>query len=69
MDEISFQGLPPVLGSHRILFQAPAVVSKKVYIPPALVELFHNTSVLVKVYTLFFTQISTVMWKTVQVWT
>ena len=42
MDEWSFQKLPPVLGSHCIPFQAPAVVSKKVYIPLALVVLFHN---------------------------
>ena len=42
MDERFFQGLPPVLGSHRILFQAPAVVNEKVYIPPASVMLFYN---------------------------
>ena len=41
MDERSFWGLPPVLGSPCILFQAPAVVSEKVYIPLALVALFH----------------------------
>lgn len=58
MDERSFQGLPPVLGSHCIPFQAPAVVSEKVYIPPALVSLFHNANVLVEVITLLFTQIS-----------
>ena len=48
MDERSFQELPFVLGSHHILFQAPAVVSEKVYIPLALVVLFHNANVLVK---------------------
>ena len=40
MAERSFQGLFPVLGSYHILFQAPAVVRERVYIPPALVELF-----------------------------
>ena len=34
--------------SHRILFQAPAVVSKKVYIPPTLVALFHYSNVSLK---------------------
>ena len=42
MDKRSFQELPSVLSSHRIPFQAPAVVSEKVYISPALVALFHN---------------------------
>ena len=59
MDESSFQGLPPVFGSNHILFQAPAVASKKVYIPLALKELFHNVNVLVKELTLLFTQFST----------
>lgn len=67
MDERSFQGLPPVPSSNRILFQAPAVVSEKVYIQPALVALFHNVNVLLKALTLLFTQISTVLWKIVQV--
>ena len=51
MDERSFLGLPPVLSSHCLPFQAPAVVSKKVYIPPTLVALFYNVNVLVKVLT------------------
>ena len=38
MDERSFQGLPPVLGSHCILFHVPAVVSEKIYIPLAEIE-------------------------------
>ena len=67
MDERSFQGLLPVLDKHGIPFEAPAVVSEKVYIPPALVVLFHNTNVLVKALTLLFTQISIVLWKIVQV--
>ena len=48
MDERSFHGLSPVLGSHCILFQALAVVSKKIYIPLALVALFHDVNILVK---------------------
>ena len=48
-----------VHGSHSILFQAPAVVSGKFYIPPALVALFHNVNVLVKAFTLLFTEIFT----------
>ena len=68
MDERSFQGLPSVLGSHCILFQVPAIVSEKVYIPPALVAFFNNADVLVKALILLFTQISTVLWKIVQVW-
>ena len=63
MDERSFQKLPPVLGSHRILFKAPAVVSKKFDIPPSLVALFHNANILVKALILLFIQISTVLWK------
>ena len=68
MDEKSFQELSPVFGSHWIPFQAPVVISKKVYIPPVLVELFHNVNVSVKARTLLSTQISTVLWKIVQEW-
>ena len=49
-----------MLGSHCILFHAPVVVNEKVYTPPALVMLFHDANI--------FTQISTVLWKIVQVW-
>ena len=59
----SFQGFLPLLSSHHILFQVPAVVSEKVYIPPALVALFHIADVLVKALILLFTQIFTVLWK------
>ena len=41
---------------------------RKVYIPPDLVALFHNTNILVKAIILLFTQISTVLCKIVQVW-
>ena len=58
----SFQELPLLLGSHRIPFQVPAIVSEKVNIPPDLVVLFHNANVLVKALTPLFTQISTVFW-------
>ena len=54
-------GLLPMLGSHLILFQAPATVNEKVYIPPTLVALFHNASVLVKALTPLLTQIFTVL--------
>ena len=66
MDERSFQGLPSVVQQppHPI----SSTSSKKVYISPALVVLFHNVNVLVKALTLLFTQISTVLWKIVQVW-
>ena len=47
MNEKSIHGL--------FLFQAPAVVSEKVYIPPALVVLFRDANVLVKALTLLFT--------------
>ena len=57
-----------VLVSHRIPFQTPAVVIEEVYIPPALVALFHKANVLVKALTLLFNQISTVLWKIVKVW-
>ena len=45
MDERSFQRLSLVFNSHHIPFQAPAVVSEKVYILPSLVEVFHNSNV------------------------
>ena len=61
MDERSFQTLPPLLGSHRIPFQAPAVVSEKVYIPAALVSLFYDMNALMKALTLIFAQIPTVL--------
>ena len=67
MAKRSFQRFPLMLGSHHILFKAPAVVSDEVYIPSALVVLFHYANVLVKALTLLFTQISTVVWKIVQV--
>ena len=54
MDIRSFQELPPVLSNDRILFQAPVVISEKVYIPPALVALFHNPNVSLKALTLLF---------------
>ena len=53
MDERSFQRLPPVLISNRILFQVPAVVNQKVYITPALEALFYNANVLVKALSAF----------------
>ena len=56
-----------MLGSHHNLFQPPALVSEKVYIPPALVTLFHNLDVLRKALILFFIQISTVRGKIIQV--
>ena len=67
MDERYILGLSSVFGSHCILFQVPKVVSEKVYILPALVVLFHYVTVLMKALILLFTQISTVLWKIVQV--
>ena len=55
MDGRVCQGLPIVLGSYRISFQAPAVFSEKVYILPAWVVIFHNANVLVKALRLLFT--------------
>ena len=66
MDERSFQGLPLLLGSHNLPFQVPEVVSKKVYIPTGLVVTFHNANVLVEALILLFTQMTTVLWKIVQ---
>ena len=68
MDEKSFQEFLSLHGSHCILLQALALVSKKIYISQALVVFFYNAIVLVKDLTLLFTQISTVLWKRVQVW-
>ena len=56
-----------MLSSHHILFQAPAVISENIYIPLAFVVVLHNVNVLVKVLTLLFLQISTVLSKIVQV--
>ena len=56
MDEGSFQGLSSVLDSHHILFQTPAVVSEKVYIPPAMEAFFHYANVLVTALTLIFAE-------------
>ena len=67
MDDRSFQELSPVLDSHQIPFQAPVLISEKIYFPPALEAFFHNANVLVKALTLHFTQISTVLWKIVQI--
>ena len=58
IDETSFQGLLPVLNSHCLPFQAPVVVSGKVYTPAALVTLFYNAHVSVKALTLHFNQSS-----------
>ena len=41
-----------MVGTHRILFQAPAVDSEKVYTAPSLVALFHKANVFVKALTL-----------------
>ena len=60
-----FSGLSPLLGSHRIPFQVLAIASENVYIPSALVVLFHNENTLLKTLTLLFIQISTILWEIV----
>ena len=64
LHERSFQRLLPILGCHRISFQAPdQQLSARKF-----VALFHNANVLVKALIMIFTQISTVLWKLVQMW-
>ena len=64
MDEWSLQGLPFVLSWLHIPLQAPAVVGQKVDTPSALITFLHITDILVKELTLFFTEVSTILWKT-----
>ena len=66
MDEWSFQGLLFVLSRFHIPLQAPAVVSQKIDLPLTLIAFLHITNILVKVHTLFFTEVSTILWKIVQ---
>ena len=66
MDEWSLHGLSIVLSKHHIPLQAPALIGHKVDIPSALIESLHHTEILVKALTLFFTEVSTILWKIVQ---
>ena len=66
MDEWSLQGLPFVLSRLHIPLQAPAVVGQKMDIPTVLIAFLHITDILVKALTLFFTEVSPIMWKIVQ---
>ena len=61
MYEWSLQGLPFVLSRLHIPLQAPAVVGQKIDIPSALIAVLHITYILVKVLTLFFTEVSTIL--------
>ena len=55
--ERSFQVIPPVFGSHFILFQVPAVVRENIYIPSALEALFYDMNVFWKTLVLLFPQV------------
>ena len=61
MYEWSLQGLSFVLSRLHIPLQAPAVVGQKIDIPSALIVVLHITYILVKVLTLFFTEVSTIL--------
>ena len=49
----------------HIPLQAPAVVGQKIDIPSTLIAFLHITDILVKALTLFFTEVSTILWKIV----
>ena len=66
MDEWSFQGLLFVLSRFHIPLQAAAVVSQKIDLPLTLIAFLHITNIFVKVLTLFSTEVSTILWKIVQ---
>ena len=66
MDEWSLQGLLFVLSRLHIPVQAPAVVGQKVNIPSALIAFLHIIDILLKALTMFYTEISTIFWKIVQ---
>ena len=66
MDEWFLQGLPFVLSRLNIPFQAPAVAGQKVDIPSALIVFLHITDILMKALILFSTDVSTILWKIVQ---
>ena len=66
INEWSLQGLLFVLSRLHIPVQAPAVVGQKVNIPLALIAFRHITDILLKALTMFFTEISTIFWKIVQ---
>ena len=66
MDEWSLQGLPFVLSRLHIPLQTPAVVSQIINIPSALIAFLHIIDIFVKVLTLFFTEVSTILWKILQ---
>ena len=55
-----------MLGSHRMPFQAIAVVSEEVYITMELVAIFHNVNVLVKARNLLFSKICHKLKETLQ---
>ena len=61
MYEWSLQGLSFVLSRLHIPLQAPAVVGQKTDIPSALIAVLHITYILVKVLTLLFTEVSTIL--------
>ena len=66
MDEWSLQELPFVLSRLHIPLQTPAVVQQKVEISSASIAFLHITDILVKVLSLFFIEVSTILWKIVQ---
>ena len=61
MKEWYFQGLSLVLSRLHMSLQLPTVVGQKVDIPSALMAFLHITDILVKVLTLFFTEVSTIL--------
>ena len=56
-----------MLSRLHITLQAPAVAGQRTDIQSALIAFLHIADILVKVLTLFFTEVSTILWKIVQV--
>ena len=55
-----------MLSRLHVPLQAPVVVGLDIDIPSALIVFLHITNILVKTLTLFFTEVSTILWKIVQ---
>ena len=67
MDGWSLQGLSFGLSKLHMSLQAPAVVGQKIDIPSALIAFLYITDILVKALTVFFTEVSIILWRIVQI--
>ncbi|XP_076028386.1 uncharacterized protein LOC143017482 [Oratosquilla oratoria] len=63
-DQSATQALTELVS--KLTLQAPAIVGQKVNILSALKAFLHNTDIFVKALTLFFTEVSIILWKIVQ---